>query len=347
MGSARSQTDRLSALDSATLNAIVEQAPDAILVVSADGSIVFANLTAEELFGFSRERLIGSPIELLVPDRMRDRHERDRMAYGERPAVRSMGAVDLELRARRADGSEIDVDVSLAPVESAAGPLVVTAIRDATARRGAEQDRMDLMNSVERQLERNRVAADIHDDLVQSLYAIGLGLLQSGRDDGVTKEVALERASSEVSEAIAELRAYVHWLRTVDSGSAGGPLVSRLRALIHGAPEGLEWRSDFDVAERELTAEQVRQAYLVAKELISNVHRHAGAREATISVTDVDGAVELRVADNGRGFEPERVASGSFGLDGIRRRVETLSGAVQIVSSTGGGVDVQVRIPTP
>lgn len=292
-------TQRSASLDPQTLDAIVEQAPDAIIAVQADGSIAFANRTAEELFGFTREDLIGQPIEALIPDRFRAAHRSDRQTYIDAPRTRPMGA-GLELRARLADGSELDVDVSLAPVQSTDGTLVVAAIRDASARREAEADRLELMNSVERQLERERVAADIHDDLIQSVYAVGLGLLAAERDDTMTKDVALTHARSALNETIAELRAYIRWLRTPDAEAAGEQLATRVRSLLGEAPEGLRWATEFDFDESDLPPDYRRQAYLIAKELISNVHRHAEASEATLSILERDHQLRIEAREIGR-----------------------------------------------
>lgn len=339
-------TQRSASLDPQTLDAIVEQAPDAIIAVEVDGSIAFANRTAEELFGFARETLIGQPIEELIPERFRTEHRSDRQTYIDAPRARPMGA-GLELRARLADGSELDVDVSLAPVQSTRGTLVVAAIRDASARREAEADRLDLMNSVERQLERERVAADIHDDLIQSVYAVGLGLLAAEHDDTMTKEVALTRARSALNETIAELRAYIRWLRAPDAEATGEQLATRVRSLLGEAPEGLRWVTDFDFDENNLPPDYRRQAYLIAKELISNVHRHAGASEATLSILERDRQLRIEARDNGRGFEPESVPTDSYGLVGLRRRAESLGGSVQLVTAPGESLEATVQFPLP
>ena len=117
---------------------LIEHAPDAILELDAAGSILIANQTAERLFGYRREELLGSPIEMLVPDANRASHVSHRKSFVSAGRARSMGQ-GLDLNARRKDGSEFPVEISLSPIVIETGVLVVAAIRDVTERRRAEQ----------------------------------------------------------------------------------------------------------------------------------------------------------------------------------------------------------------
>jgi len=118
--------------------ALLETAPDAIVVVGADGRIILANSQTEKLFGYSRDELMGQPIEVLVPDRARTGHEARRDRYVAHPGVRPMGS-GLDLTARRKDGSEVPVEVSLSPLRTDEGVLVSAAIRDITERREVQR----------------------------------------------------------------------------------------------------------------------------------------------------------------------------------------------------------------
>jgi PAS domain S-box-containing protein len=116
---------------------LLAAAPDAILIVSLDGEIVVANPTAEKLFGYSQDRLIGRSVESLVPESRRELHKHNRAAYARDPQVRSMG-VGLELFALGSDGREIPVDISLSPLNTDQGAFILAAIRDVTERRRAQ-----------------------------------------------------------------------------------------------------------------------------------------------------------------------------------------------------------------
>ena len=121
----------------AKFQGLLESAPDAIVVVDAGGLIRLVNRQTERLFGYSRSELVGQPVERLIPPRLAGHHPDLRGGFFLHPSVRAMGA-NLELAARRKDGSEFPVDISLAPLETEEGPVVSAAVRDVTERKRAE-----------------------------------------------------------------------------------------------------------------------------------------------------------------------------------------------------------------
>ncbi|MGZ4694433.1 MAG: PAS domain S-box protein [Acidimicrobiales bacterium] len=125
------------ASDTGLYERFFRDAPDAVLVVDADGMIVDANEQASTMFGYEPAELSGRQVEDLLPDRLRRVHQEHRAGFRAAPGPRSMG-VGMDLSAKRRDGTEIPVDVSLSPVVSSEGPVVLTAVRDVTARREAE-----------------------------------------------------------------------------------------------------------------------------------------------------------------------------------------------------------------
>lgn len=115
----------------------VESAPNANVMINREGRIVLVNLQTEQLFGYAREELLGQLVEILVPERFRERHPSYREAFLSMPSVRAMGA-GRELFGRRKDGSEFPIEIGLNPIETGDETLVLSAIVDITARKEAE-----------------------------------------------------------------------------------------------------------------------------------------------------------------------------------------------------------------
>lgn len=117
---------------------VVEAAPSAMIMVNHEGQITLANLQAEKTFGYSREELLGRPIEMLVPERLQSGYRDFRHGYLCHPQARPMGAERRELFGRRKDGSEVPVEIGLSPIHTSNGPLVLASIVDITQRKLAE-----------------------------------------------------------------------------------------------------------------------------------------------------------------------------------------------------------------
>jgi diguanylate cyclase (GGDEF)-like protein/PAS domain S-box-containing protein len=118
-------------------HALFETAPDAMVIVDESGRIVLVNSQTERLFGFLREELIGERVELLMPARAAALHPAHRTAFAADPHTRPMGS-GLDLTARRKDGSEFPVEISLSPMQTDGGILISSAIRDVTERKRAQ-----------------------------------------------------------------------------------------------------------------------------------------------------------------------------------------------------------------
>jgi PAS domain S-box-containing protein len=150
---------------------LLEAAPDAVVCVDGAGKIALVNAQAERLFGYRREQLVGQPVEMLVPDAVRQVHPGHRAGYMADPQPRPMGA-GTELAGRRQDGSTFPAEISLSAIDTDEGMLVTAAVRDVSERLEVQAERERLKTQAERErLERQ---------LQQSQRLESLGQLAGG-----------------------------------------------------------------------------------------------------------------------------------------------------------------------
>lgn len=142
---------------------ILEAIPDAVAAVNQQGVILQVNAQTEAMFGYTRGELIGQKIEMLVPERQRGQHDGHRERFHSQPKIRRMGS-GLDLNGRRRNGSEFPVEISLSPVSTGNGLIVLSAIRDITERKRIEEElrranaELDIRKSRELRDSQNRMA---------------------------------------------------------------------------------------------------------------------------------------------------------------------------------------------
>lgn len=254
----------------------------------------------------------------------------------------------ITIRERWPDGDLRWCEHKLVPILDDNGALVAVEgiSRNVTERREAEEEQRRVVADIEKQIERERIAHDLHDDIIQTAYAVGLGFHTARSNQDVTKEAALDRATAGLNAVIADLRAYMERLSTgIDTIAADEVLRVRVETLLAAGPARPQWNAELTVP--SLRPEEGRQLFLLAKEMISNVWRHANADHASLTLRiDDDGeSVFLGVQDDGVGFERSEERPGSYGLRGLDQRAANLGGAVSIESRPGHGTTVEAHIP--
>ena len=133
------QSHQKSVAENLLSPSILEAIPDAVAAVNQQGVIIQVNSQTEALFGYTRDELIGQKIEILVPERQRPHHDQHREEFHQQPRIRRMGS-GLDLYGRRRDGSDVPVEISLSPVATADGLVVLSVIRDISDRKRIEED---------------------------------------------------------------------------------------------------------------------------------------------------------------------------------------------------------------
>jgi two-component system sensor kinase FixL len=203
---------------------MLEAAPNAMIMVSQDGTITLVNAAVEAVFGFAREELIGRPIEVLIPERFRAQHPGYRKDYFTDPKMRAMGA-GRELFGRRKDGTQVPVEIGLTPLQTPDGPFVLASIIDITARKEAElvaqRHRTELAH-VTRIATMGELTASLAHELNQPLAAI-LTNAQAARRSLEAEPDGLD----EVREILADI---------VQDTSRASEIIRRVRALVRKEP---------------------------------------------------------------------------------------------------------------
>ncbi|MEO6030025.1 MAG: PAS domain S-box protein, partial [Candidatus Binatia bacterium] len=322
---------------------LLESAPDGMVIADAAGCITFANAQTEVLFGFPRAELIGQSIETLVPERLRDSHAAHRTSYLCGPRLRPMGA-GLALHGRRRDGSEFPIEISLSPLETEGGTLVTAAIRDITERREAEETVREYgvrLEALSRQLlttqeaERRAIAAELHDEIGQSLTALKLGL---DRCRQRPEPAVLEENIGLVEHVLQEVRELSRGLRPAHLDELG--LAAALRWFVDRQARRAGWvgRVEADGLEPRLAPDLEVACFRIAQEAITNVMRHAGADHVTVRVQRIGGGIEILVHDDGCGMDVagarrSALRGVSMGLLGMEERVSSLGGRLEVTST--------------
>jgi PAS domain S-box-containing protein len=375
---AREITERKRAERStALLAAIVDSSDDAIVSKTLDGIITSWNPSAERIFGYSAQEAIGKHITLIIPHERWDEETNiiERLRRGER-------LDHFRTVRRRKDGSLFDVSLTISPVKDSKGSIIgaskvardITAeVRADEALRVSEREFRNLSQSLDYQIrsrtrelqelswqimrardeERRYVARELHDSAGQSLAVLAMQvdqLLQKS-SDSPNLAADIERIRETVCHLHSEIRTTSYLLHP--------PLLdeSGLQAAISWYAAGLTERTalpiDLDIPDTlgRLPRDLELVLFRFIQEAVTNIHRHAGAKRAWITISRSEGQVTAEVRDNGAGISPDRLtqirSGGSgVGIRGMRERLRQFQGSMEIDSDTTG-TKIGVVIPIP
>jgi len=336
------------AFGTAEYRAVFDSAPNGIVIVDEAGTIREVNPSAERLFGYPRDELLGESIEQLVPEPSREIHRAERKAYMKAPRARPMG-VGLELKGRRKDGTEIPVEISLSPMETERGRFVIAIVFDMTERARLRAFGAGALHAAED--ERVRIARDLHDDTAQRLAALLVRLrVARGTADLEKRERFLDELHGEILETADAVRRIARGLRPPSLDEIG--FEAAIRALARSIRETHDLPVEIDTApgmvETRLRPDVELALYRIVQEALSNVVRHADATRVRIQLERDDERMVLTIEDDGHGFEMERQADPGhrgLGLLGMAERARYLGGRVDIESASGAGTRVTVEVP--
>jgi PAS domain S-box-containing protein len=256
------------------------------------------------------------------------------------------------LRVIRGDGSVAWHEQRFTVIcdDSGAVEAIEGIARDVTDRLQLEDERSLLLAEGEIQRERERIGADLHDGVMQTLYSVGLRLssiIRRSSDLTEDARATLQDSVDALDQAIRDIRRYVLDLHSAEfSGRLDDSLdsLARLFSISSGLPVTLDVSPGCPQVEGTVAAE----LFLLAREALSNIRRHAEASAVRITLAVHDRELVLMVSDNGRGFDPSAVRrEDQFGLRNMETRANVLGGAFEVESASGCGTTVRVRVPLP
>ena len=350
---------------------VVEAAPNAMIMVNAEGRITLVNTQAETVFGYTREELIGHPIEMLVPERFRSHHMGYWHAYFGDARARRIGA-GRELFGRRKDGSEVPLEIGLNPIHTSEGLLMLASIIDISERKQAElqakqqrdeleqlrQQRTALLETevaerarLEREVidicarEQRRIAYDLHDSVGQQLVGIALCAklleeqLRGERHSEADKAGMIVRL---VNDAARQARLTA---RTLEGADGVGDLKTALQSLSISVSRNCSVKATVTAEGSSLPVSPpvAAQLYRIVQEAVHNAVEHGAAREVQINLASNDEVMVLTIRDNGKGFDSNANGNG-MGLRIMRYRAQCVGGSCDVQSSSEGTV-VRCRVP--
>jgi PAS domain S-box-containing protein len=354
----------------ARFQALLESAPDAIVIVDVHGRIAIVNRQTEQMFGYTRDELIGQMVETLLPDRYREAHLGHRAGYMTAPDIRPMG-IGLGLYGRRKDGTEFPVEISLSAHQTDEGTIVTSIVRDITDRKRLEEElRQTVQDLARSNADLQQFAYVASHDLQEPLRMVASytrllarryqGRLDADADefiafavDGATRMQALINDLLAYSRIGTQGRA----LELVDTGAVLAQTLATLPTAIEESSATISHG-----ALPTVRAEPVQIGQLF-QNLISNAIKYRGEAPPQISVTaeQQDGYWVFAVRDNGIGLAPDFVErifvifqrlhtraeypGTGIGLAICKKIVERHGGRIWVESEPGDGATFYFTLP--
>ncbi len=353
---------------------LLESVPDAMVIADEEGVIVWANAVAERLFGWSRDEVIGQPVEVLLPARFRAMHQVHRGGYQAAPRRRPMG-LGLDLAGLKKDGAEFAAEISLSPIElEGGGHGVVAAVRDVTERKKIEERARLWRKAQEEVRERDEFLSVASHELRTPVTALQLQLqlLHRAAQRSMAelpnlvegKVVALERQTRRIALLVNELldvsRMRLGKLELryedLDLAEVVREAADHLRDAIGRTGSSLQ----LDVQAVRGSWDRLRLEQVVTN-LLVNASKFGEGKPILLAVEGDDALARLRVTDAGIGIPSEHharvferferaVPAQNFGGLGLglyiaRQIVEAHGGRIAVESSAGHGATFTVELP--
>ena len=316
--------------------AVIEQSAEGLYLVDGDTRrILETNPALQDMLGYTAEELRGIELHEIVA------HDRASVEANIERTLKEGKRFIRERRYRRKNGSVVEVEIAASTISYGGKRAICAAIRDVTERKRAEEALREV-----REAERNRMARDLHDDVLQDLSYTAVSMeIMMIEAEGTSLEKRLQEAIDAVRRAAQGLRYAVNDLRLEDEGDRPLPillerLVERNSAMARGQTLGLYVEEGFP---SEPLGKAGVEVLRIVQEALTNARRHSGASNIQVKLRVEEDDLVVEVTDEGRGFAPGAVPG--VGSRSMRERAMGIGGKVEIESASGQGTRVRLRVP--
>ena len=337
---------------------IMKSALDAIICIDTDGKIIVWNTQAEVLFGWKEEIILGKQlVDTIIPERYREKHSLGFdhfLKTGEGSILNKL----IELTALNIGGKEFPVEIFIVPVEQNETRFFCAFIRDITDRKKASEQLQQSYEEIRRlashlenirEEERINISREIHDQLGQQMTVMKMDVSWLNKKLQATDEVTREKLSSlagELDNTIKMVRKISAQLRPTLLDDMGLMAAIEWHLREFQSRSGIQTHMAGSKDEPVLPASTKTGLFRIVQESLTNVIRHANAKNVVVSVALKKTSFELTIQDDGAGFEVEKAtAKKTFGLLGMKERAAMMEGTYSITSSPGMGTTVVVSVP--
>ncbi len=354
---------------------VVESAQDGIITIDERGRLVAMNRSAEQMFGYRREQLMGKPVQRLIPRPLRAAAEltlKCLTAGGEQQLLEH----PVESFGLRRDGVEFSIEVTLATWRTRAGLFFTGVVRDIRQRKQAEMELREsrehyiklfeqartmegnlrlLSNKVltAQEEERKHISRELHDEIGQALTAanVSIALLRQHAAENTAFRKKVDRAQRLLEHSMDMVHRFARELRPSMLDHLGPYAALQNYLKLFSERTGIKTEMESTASLNTLDQQQGTVLYRVAQESLTNVFKHARATKVKIRLRQLPRGLCMEIIDNGRAFEAAKQLNGAggqrLGLLGMQERVRLVNGEFAIESVPNRGTTVRVNLPLP
>lgn len=364
------------------IRSVVETASEGIISINNKNEIVFWNRSAEILFGYTEKEIIGKPTTLIMPERFRKAH-RQRLQQIKTTDQIELTKRPLELTGLKQDGSEFPIELSLASWQTHEGFFFTGIIRDITERKAAEKAISDTQNELEKRVEERtielsranrelqrlsaellkaheeeskRIGQELHDGLAQSLSAIKVWIesaIIQLRQNKPAPEVSnsLESIVNLAKRAVEDVRRISRNMRPSILDDLGIlATISWLCQEFEAVYREIKIEKHIFIEENDIPEKLKIVIFRILQEALNNIAKHSQATFSLVTLGEKNGTIELKINDNGAGFDVENTLfmekpERGLGLASMKERSKLSGGSFSIESSPHIGTTVYVSWP--